>query len=312
MVMYSRFHHWFLSHVRAVRFACNELCHSPITSIITVFVLGIAMALPVGFFILLEDAQRIDNHWNTSSPTISLYLKSSATHTQINTLMQALQKNKKIQKIDYISPAEGLAAFEKNSPFANIVKLFQNNPIPAVITLLPIKQAQNPSEINALYLSVKQLPLVDIAQLDIHWVTRLYDVIDVGKKMAKALFVLFGLSVILIIAHTLHASLAKHINEIQVLRLIGATPAYIRRPLLYRGMLYGLLGGIIAWVLVNLFMMQLQPPVSQLAETYHTIFHLRRISFLHGLTLLTIAALLGLISAWLISTQFLNLPEQTD
>ena len=309
---YSRFHHWLRSHLNAGYFAVNELLRTPISSIITIFVIGMAIALPLGFFIFLKNIQAVDNNWDTSAPTISLYLKSNATQTQINALMQTLKDNKSIQKINYISPEEGLAAFEKNSPFTEVIKLFQNNPIPGVITLLPIKQAQNPEAINALYLTLKQLPTVDIAQLDMHWVTRLYDVIEIGKKIAKALSLLFGFSVILIIAHTLRSSLANHLNEIQVLRLIGATRAYIRRPLLYRGILYGLLGGAVAWGLTNLLMMQLQPPITQLAETYHSIFQLQHISFFQGLGLLSLSGTLGFVSAWLITTQFLNLPEQME
>lgn len=310
--LYPRFTHWILSHGRAIRFAFNELMRSPIANFITVCVIGIAIALPLGFFILLENMQTADSAWNTSAPTISLYLKSNITQTQVDSLTQTLRANSSIKDINYISPEQGLKTFEKNSPFADVVNLFQKNPIPGVLVILPIKQDQNPTSINTLYLSLKQLPSVDIAQLDMHWVTRLYDVILVGEKVVKALSILFCFGVVLIIAHTLRSSLASHINEIQVMRLIGATRAYIRRPLLYRGVLYGLLGGIISWILINVFLMQIQPPISQLALTYHTIFHLQRITFLQGSLLLVFSALLGLISAWLIITQFLNMPEQMD
>jgi len=309
---YPHFTHWFLSHGRAIRFAFNELMRSPVANFITVCVIGIAIALPLGFFILLENMQTADSTWNTSAPTISLYLKSDITQTQVDSLIQTLRANNNIKNVNYISPEQGLKTFEKNSPFADVVNLFQKNPIPGVLIILPIKQDQNPTSINTLYLALKQLPTVDIAQLDMHWVTRLYDVISVGEKVVRALSVLFCFGVILIIAHTLRSSLASHINEIQVMRLIGATRAYIRRPLLYRGVLYGLLGGIISWVLINVFVMQIQPPISQLAQTYHTIFHLQRITFLQGSLLLIFSALLGLISAWLIITQFLNMPEQMD
>lgn len=310
--LYPRVMHWMFSHGRAIRFAFNELIRSPIANFITVCVIGIAIALPLGFFILLENIQTADSAWNTSAPTISLYLKSNTTQTQVDSLMQALRANNNIKDISYISPEQGLKTFEKNSPFASVVNLFQKNPIPGVLVILPIKQNQNPTSINALYLSLKQLPSVDIAQLDMHWVTRLYDVILVGERVVKALSILFCFGVILIIAHTLRSSLVNHINEIQVMRLIGATRAYIRRPLLYRGVLYGLLGGIISWILVNVLIMQIQPPISQLAQTYHTLFHLQRITFLQGTLLLIFSALLGLISAWLIITQFLNMPEQMD
>lgn len=303
---------WLLSHQRALRFAFSELMRTPIVNFITVFVIGIAIALPLGFFILLQNLQVVNSTWSASAPTISLYLKSNITQSQVDSMTQSLQANPQIEKVTYISPDQGLKKFEKNTPFSNIVALFQRNPIPGVLTVLPAAQDQNPEMIHHLFQTLKALPLVDIAQLDMNWVTRLFDVITIGKKVTNALSLLFGVGVILIIGHTLRASLSSHVNEIQVMRLVGATNAYIRRPLLYRGILYGLLGGVTAWILINLFLFQLQSPVLALAQTYHAPFQLQNISFMLGGIVLFISAFAGLISAWLITTQFLNQPEITD
>ena len=301
---------WFLSHLRAIRLALGELIRAPISNFLTILVIGIAISLPLGFIIVLENLQYVDKTWETSAPTISLYLQTTTTPSEVDALIKSLRANSDIKKVTYISPEEGLTEFEKNTPFGSIVKLFQHNPIPGVIRVLPIKENRSPESVRTLYLSLKQLSFVDVAQLDMNWITRLYDVILIGKKVAKAISILFAFSVVLIIAHTLRGSLAHHLREIQILRLIGASNAFIRRPLLYRGVLYGLLGGAIAWLGINLFLTQLQPPITQLAETYHTTFQLHIISLPQGLILLGISALLGLLSAWLILSQFLNQAEQ--
>lgn len=310
--MHPIFTRWLLSHGRAARFALTEVMRSPFANFITVCIIGIAIALPLGFFVVLKNLQAIDSTWDTSAPTISLYLAPNSTPEQTNSLMQTLHADPRIAQINYISPNQGLKLFKENTPFASAIQLFQKNPIPGVITVLPNLRDQNPDAINALFVTLKALPLVDTAQLDINWVTRLYDIITIGKKITRALSLLFGFGVILIIGHTLRSSLSAHVNEIQVMRLIGATNAYIRRPLLYRGTLYGFLSGIAAWILISLFLDTLQSPVSQLAQTYKTPFQLQSIECSQGITLLLISALLGLISAWLITTQFLNQPEQMD
>lgn len=312
----SHTHHplsrWLISHRRALQFSFQEFIRSPFSNLITICVIGIALALPLGFFIVLQNLQYANTMWDTNTPTISLYLKSNTTDTQANVIVQQLQQNKDVSHVTYISPDQGLTAFEKNTAFGDAVKLFQKNPIPGVIVVTPIMQDEDPKTIQALYLALKQSPAVDIAQLDMDWVTRLFDVILIGKNIVKALSILFGFGVILIIGHTLRASLSSHTKEIQVMKLIGATGAYIRRPLLYRGILYGLLGGIVALSLVSLFLSQIQTPVSQLAETYHTLFQLQTISFSAGFLVLLITSSLGFISAALIITQFLNLPEQVE
>lgn len=303
---------WFISHVRAMQFSFNEFIRTPFSNLITICVIGIALALPLGFFIVLQNLQYVDAMWDSNTPTISLYLKSDTTDAEVNAMVQQLKENKDISTVTYISPDQGLAAFEKNTSFGDAVKLFQRNPIPGVIVVSPIMQDHDPQTIQTLYLALKQSPAVDIAQLDMDWVTRLFDVILIGKNLVKALSILFGFGVILIIGHTLRSSLSSHTKEIQVMKLIGATNAYIRRPLLYRGILYGLLGGVVAVSLVSLFLSQIQTPVSQLAQTYHTLFQLQTISFSAGFLVLLIASALGFISAALIITQFLNLPEQVE
>ncbi|EKD77527.1 MAG: efflux ABC transporter, permease protein [uncultured bacterium] len=310
--IHDGFSRWLISHWRAIRFAFIELTRAPVSNFIVISVIGIAIALPMGFYVLLENLQYVDHQWNTSSPTISLFLKTDIAQTQVDALMQQLQNNPHIAQVKYISPEQGLAEFQQNASFGSVVKLFQKNPIPGVITILPAKNDRDPAATNTLFSALKILPGVDIAQLDMNWVTRLYDIILVGKKITKALSLLFGFSVVLIIGHALRSSLAAHTKEILVMKLMGATHAYIRRPLLYRGTLYGFLGGTVAWMFITIFLAQIQPPISQLAQTYHTPFHLHTISISIGLLLLLVSALLGFFSAWIISTQFLNQPEQMD
>jgi len=306
------FSRWIIAHVRAIQFAFRELIRTPIANFFTICVIAIAIALPLSFFVLLENLQYVDNVWDANAPTISLFLKTNTTRAEAEILIQQLQLNPTIKKLKYVSPRKGLAAFQKETPFGDATKLFQKNPIPGVITVFPASTNQNTNEINALYQSLKQLPAVDVAQIDMNWVARLFDIIAIGKQVTKALSLLFAFGVVLIIGHSLRASLSAHIKEIRVMKLMGATHTYIRRPLLYRGILYGFLGGFLGWVLTTVFLAQLQHPVSRLAKTYNTLFHLQTISFSVFVLLLLTTMFLGFISAWLIITQFLNQPEQTD
>lgn len=302
--------HWLISHARAARFAWQALMRAPIVNIMTILVLGIAISLPLGFFMLLQNFQHANVTWRTNAPSISLYLNTNEKETDVDALIQTLKKDTRIKKVIYISPTEGLQTFEKNTAFDHVLKLFPHNPIPGVLVVYPTQTNQNPAAMNALYLDLKKLPSVNVAQLDIQWIIRLNDIIRLGDQVTKALAILFALSVLLIIAHTLRASLSHDAPEIQVLKLMGASHAYIRRSLLYRGMLYGLLGSIVASTLINLLLWFLESPVANFIKTYHVDFHLQLISASTTIGLFIIATLLGLISAWLIATRFLNQSEQ--
>src|SRR3990167_5356946 len=113
--IHNPFARWLLSHVRAIRAALLEMICTPITNTITIFVIGIAIALPLGFFVVLENLKYIDSQWDASTPNISLYLKPKTSQSQVDVMIYDLQKNKQIQKIVYISPEKGLADFEKSA-----------------------------------------------------------------------------------------------------------------------------------------------------------------------------------------------------
>ncbi|MDP1574803.1 MAG: permease-like cell division protein FtsX [Coxiellaceae bacterium] len=311
-MVHNRINQWFLQHLRALKLACIEFIHTPFTNVLTICVIGMAITFPLCLFIALENLQYADSNWEISTPSISLYLKTSTQKADVDALTKSLQTNPAIEKITYITPEEGLAEFEKNTPFTGTIKLFQHNPIPGILVVYPNEKNHTPDAINNLFTTLKQLPFVDLAQLDMNWVTRLYDIIQVGQKVTKALSLLFAFGIVLTVGHTLRAQLAHNLKEIRVLRLIGATNAFIRRPLLYRGVLYGLLGGVVAWVAIASFLTELQSPVSQLAQSYQSVFQLESLSLPQGIILLIVASLLGLTGAWIITAQFLNMPEQVD
>ena len=303
---------WLLFHYRAVRAALLDIARSPVANFITIFVIGIAVALPLGLFVLIENLQYVDGLWDTSTPTISLYLKTEASQTQINEMISELQKNAMIKKVNYVSPEAGLKSFEKNTPLSDVSRFFEKNPIPATLVISPARKYQSPETMTSLYDTLKQMPLVDVAQLDQEWMTRLFEVITIGKSVMNALSLLFGIAIVLIIGHTLHATLEHHVKEILILRLVGASERFIRRPLIYTGIFYGLLGGTIAWVAINLFVSHVQVPISRLAETYQSAFLIKAVSLEQGVILLGICAMLGFIGARLITAQFMHQPESAQ
>ncbi|MDF1760644.1 MAG: permease-like cell division protein FtsX [Coxiellaceae bacterium] len=302
---YSRLSFWLTSHLRALFFALGELSRAPFQSLATLLVIAIAMALPIGFYTLLGSTQKMSQHWH-NQPSITLYLKKDISSVQTDLLIKQLQANPKVQQAQYISPNQGLAQFAKVARIENVLGSLKNNPLPAVIVITPIRSQQSPAHITALR---AQLPLnnwVASAQVDQLWVKRFYYLMTIAKRVCYALAIVFGLGVILITGNTIRLSLQKHCQEISLLRLIGATASYIIRPMLYRGLLYGLLGGAIALLLVTLLFRWLANPISQFAATYADQVNLHLLSASFAWVVIAICGLLGLVGAWVASRQFLR------
>jgi cell division transport system permease protein len=109
---------------------------------------------------------------------------------------------------------------------------------------------------------------------------------------------LLGLGVLLIVGNTIRLEILNRRIEIEIMELVGATGAFIRRPFLYAGAWYGLLGGLTAWFLVTIAVVLLQQPVSRLATLYRSEFPLTGLGPLAMLVILSGSMLFGLIGSW--------------
>jgi len=288
---------WIKSHARGFIFAFGELIRTPLASLVTIIVIGIAMSLPAGFYTLLKNFQSISQHWN-GNPTISLYLKPRLVQSEIQLLRDTLKKRVDIDHLQYISPDEGIKQFEKYTQFNDVLSILGTNPLPPVIVVTPTMQYRAPQALSVMVQSFQQMSQVGKAQLDMVWVKRLYQFVILGHRLMQVLAILFGLGVILITGNTIRLALQKHKEEISILRLVGATPSFIRRPLLYRGILYGFLGGIVAWILISLILAWLEPPIQALVASYGGTFVLKSLSFTSGIKIIVLSSILSFVGAW--------------
>ena len=299
---------WIVQHVRAGTVGFGELIRAPLASIMTIAVIGIALALPAAFYLLLQNFQHISEGWN-NTPSISLYLKQDTPPEQASQLVSTIKKEPDIAAVKYISPEQGLEDFKQTTQFDDLLASLKTNPLPGVMVVTPTKNHQSPVELQHLLAHLKTLSPVDLAQLDMAWVNRLFYFITIGNRIVYTLTLLFGIGVILVVGNTIRLTTQSHQEEISVLKLVGATNAFIRRPLLYRGLMIGLFGGFLAWLLVSLMLWWLATPAKHLAQTYGASFSIDGLNATTGLKILLIAASLGILGSWVAMRKHLTAPE---
>lgn len=308
-MMFRRTHRWLENHLRAFLFGLGELLRTPVASIMTLLVIGIAMAFPSGLYALLQNAQQFAQQWH-NDPTISVYLQPHLQEEQVTALIKKLQAHPDIAKVSYISPAQGLQEFKQQVQLQAALRILPENPLPGIIVITPRITLDLKTNAQSLISFLNQLPNVDTTQLDTLWVERLYELMALGKRITYGLMLLFGMGVALIVGNTLRMVTQSHRQEILVLKLIGATAAFIRRPLLYRGALYGLLGGVLACSLVNILFWWLQAPAQRLAASYGDAWHLQSLTHFSELAIVAACSLLGLIGSWVSVRHHLLIPEE--
>ena len=288
----ARMHAYALAHLQALVFSLGRISHSPVSSLMTITVIAIALAMPSGLHVLLKNFQGVSDDWNNVAQ-ISLFIKKDADPSEIGHLQTRLQNMVEVDQVTRISPEQALVEFGRLSDFGDALKALDDNPFPTVLLVQPILDYSAPAAVKSLLLRLRELPGVEVAQLDMEWLERWYAMMEIGKRAVMVLAVLLALAVLLIVGNTIRLAIQNRRDEIEVQKLIGATDAFIRRPFLYSGFWHGLLGAVLAWLLVNVSLILLQGPVQRLSVLYDSSYKLQSLTFGASLLLLLLGMLLG-------------------
>lgn len=291
------FRSYFIRHLQVFFYSLGQLSRTPISTIMTCMVIGIALALPTGLNLLLKNAQHLSGGWE-STAQISLFLKKSITASQAQKLRTDIQKWPEVISVNYISREQALKEFQRLSGFGDALTALSSNPLPSVLIIKPNLKNTNEQSTLGLLNKLQNLKQTDKAQLDMQWIKRLYAIMDIVQRGVLILALMLALAVLLVVGNTIRLAIQNRRQEIVVIKLIGGTDAFIRRPFLYTGFWYGLFGGIIAWLLVSFALVSLSSPFEKLTSMYQNQFKLTNISFTTTFFLLLISILLGLIGSW--------------
>ncbi len=289
---------WFSHHLYVFFFSIGQVVRTPLPTLMTAAVIGIALALPTGLYLLLENVQYISRDWD-STAQISLFLNKDLNNVQVHKLAEQLLQRPDIYTVRIITPAEALEEYRTLSGFGEALSALDENPLPPVLVIQPATPRADFLASEALLESLSQLKEVEVAQFDMLWLKRLYAMMEIVRRGILILAGLLSLAVLLIIGNTIRLAIYNRREEIEIYKLVGATDAFIRRPFLYIGFWYGLSGGLIAWLLVNLSFWLLQEPVKKLTTLYYSQFELVTLDLFSSVVLWLTGALLGLSGAGL-------------
>lgn len=288
-----------IHHLRDFISSLGRLVATPASSIMTITVIAIALALPTGFFLLLQNLQQLSGRWDGAA-RISVYLQTSATQQQIDNLSQTFSQRSDVLDVEVITQAEALESFKTASGFGDALTALPENPLPATLVVTPTDTASEAvTQLDNMLRAFSQQPLVDSAKLDLEWVKRLYSIISLVERGITIIAMMLAAAVILTIGNTIRLDIQNRQTEIRVQKLIGATNAFVRRPFLYTGLWYGLIGGVLSWLLLLVATGFIQGPTQRLIGLYNSQFELTTLNLQVTGWLMLAAITLGLLGSWL-------------
>ena len=224
---------WLVNHQGVAKTSLNRLLAEPLASLMTWLVIAIALALPAALYVSLQNIEAVTGQWQGNA-RISLYLQNSTSNDEGYALAKTLEKRPEIQGVEVITQEQALQEFIALSGYGDIVNSLDSNPLPVVLLVQPSLES-NTETIKSLLSELQQQPQVAQAQLDLAWLERLHQLMRLGERIAFAIGFLLICGVLLIVGNTIRLNIENRRDEIVIVKLVGGTNAFVRRPLVWLG-----------------------------------------------------------------------------
>jgi cell division transport system permease protein len=272
-------------------------------NLMTVLVIAIALALPAGLAVLLDNARVITKGWDGNAH-LSVFLEMDVDEDRQRRLADDWADFDTVKRTEVITRAQALDEFKALSGFGDVLEALPDNPLPPLIVVYPDNTA--PGQVEALQTRLNALPEVDNAQLDVAWVRRLHAIIELGDRLIGVLTLGLAAAVVLVVVNTIRLAIESRREEIVVIKIVGGTDGFVRRPFLYSGFCFGFAGGVLSLVLVGTALWWLGGPIDELLNLYESEHSLTGMSPSTVLVLPLFSGTLGLLGAWLAVSRHLG------
>jgi cell division transport system permease protein len=292
-------------HVQSLLGSLGRLARNPFSTALTVLVIALALALPTALRLLVLNAQAATGGFS-SAIELSVYLKTDVPLIKAQQLERNVRQRADVAHVELIPADKAMEEFRNYSGFGVALEALKDNPLPHVLHVEPRADAQTAAAVESLRRYFTAWPEVDLVQVDTEWVQRFNAILDVLRHLLAIAAVLLGAGVLAVIGNTIRLEILNRRAEIEVTKLVGGSNAFVRRPFLYTGVLYGLAGALLAWAIVEAAVVALGGPISTLAELYGSRFSLQGPPRDDVGVLLATGIVLGWMGAWISAARHLR------
>jgi cell division transport system permease protein len=296
---------WFERHLQTMVGSVGRLWTHPFATLLTILVIGIALALPACLHVLVQNVRTASGGWSNALD-ISVYMKTSASLDDTKQAAERIRKRRDVDEVTIIPADDALAEFRKSSGFGEALEALKDNPLPHALVVRPDAESRDPARVAQLTAELRKIPGVDIVQLDTEWVSRFNAILDVVRRVVFLAAGLFALGILVIVGNTIRLDIENRRDEIEVTKLVGGSDAFVRRPFLYNGIWYGLGGGLIAWLIVAIVVFVLGDPVERIAGLYGSKFQLQGLGLVGWAALMAGGTGLGWLGSFIAATRELR------
>lgn len=229
---------------KTVAFARRNIRRTPFQAIAASMVMLLTF-LALQTFVVLAAGSQIALRYFESKPQVIAFFKEGTTNQDVSAIENALRQETRVTKSKFVSKEEALQIYrEKNKNDPTLLELVTANILPASLEI----STQDPADLAPVAEILKREPVISeviVPEDVVQTLTSVTQIIRfVGIFTVGFLLIFATLVIIMIIGFKIRLKR----NEIEIMRLLGASPSFIRTPFILEGIFYGMAGAVLAWV----------------------------------------------------------------
>lgn len=301
---------WLIRHLQTLIGSLGRLTQHKLATILTILVIGIALALPACLHLLVTNAQTATGSWNRVVD-LSVYLKRPTSAVEAERTADRVRQRRDVAEVELVLADAALKEFRRDSGFGAAIDALNENPLPHTMIVRPDAEHATAEHLETLAADIRELPSVEVVQLDTAWVNRLNAILDAIRRGLILAAAVLALGVMVIVGNTIRLDIQNRRDEIEITKLVGGSDAFVRRPFLYNGVWYGLGGALIAWLVTGIATGVLRAPIERIAGLYGSGFQISGLKLEPSLLLLASGILLGWLGSYIAASRHLRNIEPT-
>lgn len=284
--------------------AIDDILKNQFLNLVTIITISLSILIVSAFFLFFINTSEIIHSWQKGL-RIMAYLQPELSDTDVRQLESAIQALDGVQELRFISKAEALDQLK--SQMERQSSLFENlmeNPLPDSFEIRMVAASDSWQTIEALASRIEALEQVEEVEYGQRWLGRFSQIVTLFRLAGYAMGALFFLATVFIVANTIRLVIYSRREEVEIMRLVGATDDFIKIPFYIEGLIQGALGSIIG--LVILFVAFLFVSSNVEIGFFTGLFQLQFLSPLIICVVILSSMVVGWLGCFISLKQFLN------
>jgi cell division transport system permease protein len=226
--------------------ALDHLLVNPFLSLVTLSTITISLVIFGLFGVVYLSVHQLFNRWGDEF-SVTVYLQDTVSQSDVDKMGSELARWPEVEGVTYTSKAQAMAWFRSQlQEYADILDDLKENPLPASLDLKLRHGQAGPGTVDRLVSRLQQRPGVREVHYGQRWLARLKIFVEIVRLVGITVGGLLLLATVLVVSNTVKLTFYARQGELEIMRLVGATNAFIKAPFLIEGLLHGLGGAALA------------------------------------------------------------------